>query len=74
MLGELRQLLIHGARSALRVGRAQRRPAQPVAPALKARRHTNVAAVALANKLARIAYVILATGLPYDPEKLVTTT
>jgi transposase len=69
----LRQLLIHGARSALRVAERKDDPLSRWATALKARRHSNVAAVALANRLARIAYAILTTGLPYDPEKLVAT-
>lgn len=36
---------------------------------LKGRRHTNVAAVALANKIARIAYAVITTGQPYDAAK-----
>jgi transposase len=69
----LRQLLIHGARSVLRVAEGKDDPLSRWATALKARRHSNVAAVALANRLARIAYAILTTHSPYDPEKLSST-
>ena len=37
------------------------------AKALQARRHTNVAVVAMANKMARVAYAVMTTGKPYDP-------
>ena len=36
--------------------------------ALAARRHINVAAVAMANKTARMAWVIMTKGVDYDPE------
>ena len=36
---------------------------------LQARRHHNVAAVALANKMARMAWVIMARGEDYIPER-----
>ena len=36
---------------------------------LKGRRHPNVAVVALANKIARIAYGVMTTGQPYDAAK-----
>jgi transposase len=63
----LRQLLIHGARAVLRwVERKDDRTSR-WATALKARRHTNIACVALANKIARVAYAVLTTGKPYDP-------
>ena len=63
----LRQLLIHGARAVLRWVERKDDPTSRWALALKGRRHTNVAAVALANKIARIAYAVLTTGQPYDP-------
>jgi len=44
-------------------------PTSRWAAGLKARRHANVAAVALANKIARIAYTVLTTGQPYNPAK-----
>ena len=54
----LRMLLIHGARSALRAGMTTSEPDDLRAWALevKSRRGFNVAAVALANKLARVAW------------------
>jgi transposase len=65
----LRQLLIHGARAVLRWVERKDDTTSRWATALKARRHPNVAAVALANKIARIAYTVLTTGQPYDPAK-----
>ena len=61
----LRYLLVHGARAvigrlseqATRLGRWLRK--------LLARAHPNVAVVALANKLARIAWAVLAKGVRY---------
>ena len=64
----LRTLLIHGARSALRVaGRRQDRRSRWVL-ATEARRGRNVAAVALANKNARTAWAVLARGVEFDAE------
>ena len=63
----LRQLLIHGARAVLRCVERKEDPTSRWATALKARRHTNVAGVAMANKIARIAYAVMTTGKPYDP-------
>src|SRR5262249_20370132 len=60
----LRRLLVHGARIVLT--RSKHPPA--CAQALLARRPTNVAIVALANKMARIAWALLAHGHRYDPE------
>ena len=63
----LRNLLIHGARALLRwVERKEDRTSRWAA-ALKARRHTNIAVVAMANKMTRIAYAVMTTGKPYDP-------
>lgn len=55
----LRTLLIHGARAVLRFGQAQP-DSQQWTERLLARRHKNVAAVALANKNARIVWALLA--------------
>jgi transposase len=57
----LRTLLIHGARSVLCHAKA------PTAwqTGIQARRPANVAAVALANKMARTAWAILAHAQPY---------
>jgi len=58
----LRKLLIHGARSALPVLAASATPLGEWLRALLQRVHKNVAVVALANKLARIAWVVLRRG------------
>lgn len=63
----LRTLLIHGARSALRW--ADEKPDKILRWALKLaeRRSFKVAAVALANKMARVIWAILAHGREYVP-------
>ena len=62
----LRALLIHGARSALhRAGRRSDRRSR-WAVAVETRRGANVAAVALANKNARVAWALLRHGESYD--------
>jgi transposase len=61
----LRTLLIHGARTVLNW---QRRPGRELDPWLKAllsRRAVNVVVVALANKMARIIWALLAHGRTY---------
>ena len=63
----LRNLLIHGARAVLRCVERKEDRTSRWATALKARRHTNIAVVAMANKIARIAYAVMTTGKPYDP-------
>jgi len=63
----LRNLLIHGARAVLRFVERKEDPTSRWATALKVRRHSNVAVVAMANKIARIAYAVMTTGKPYDP-------
>lgn len=67
----LRTLLIHGARSALL--RADGKDDRILRWALKLaeRRGYNVAATALANKLARIAWALLAHGRSYEPQGMV---
>ena len=65
----LRTLLIHGARAALPHLAARDNPLGRWLRGLRARCHHNVAVVALANKLARIAWAVLASGRPFDAEK-----
>ena len=65
----LRQLLIHGARAVMRWVERKSDALSRWATALRARRHNNIAVVALANKLARIAYAVLTSGQPYDPAR-----
>ena len=61
----LRTLLIHGARAVIRV--AERKPnADPWLKNLLARRHKNVAAVALANKNVRTIWALLAHDRDYQ--------
>ena len=65
--GYLRTLLVHGARSVLRVaGNKPNYETSWLAGLLK-RRHPNVAAVALANKNARIVWALLRHDRSYDP-------
>jgi len=60
----LRTLLIHGARSALR----QSKPSEHWGAALAERCHKNLAAVALANKNARIVWALLAHGRTFQAD------
>ena len=61
----LRSLLVHGARSAVYAGRNKEDRLSQWVIGLAARRHTNVVAVALANKNARTAWALLANGEAY---------
>lgn len=63
----LRQLLVHGARAAVRtVGQKPDALSQWIRD-LSARKHTNVVVVALANKTARMAWAMVAANSDYDP-------
>jgi transposase len=62
----LRKLLIHGARSALPALAASATPLGGWLRALLQRVHKNAAVVALANKLARIVWVVLRRGVAFD--------
>jgi transposase len=70
----LRTLLIHGARAVVRHARAKPERASAWLASVMARRNPNIAAVALANKNARIAWALLARGRDYQqsyrPERL----
>jgi transposase len=63
----LRTLLIHGARSALRSAGEKQDRMLRWAVRLAEKRGFNVAAVALANKLARVIWALLAHGREYVP-------
>ena len=65
----LRKLLIHGARSAMPSLLASATPLGGWLRGLVARVHKNAATVALANKLARIAWAVLRRGEPFDAAK-----
>ena len=66
----LRTLMIHGARSALRVAPGKTDRLSRWALALAERSHPNVAATALANKMARVAWAMLRHGTNYEPERV----
>jgi transposase len=63
----LRTLLIHGARAVIRVAKQKAGYADSWLARLIDRRHTNVAAVALATKNARIVWALLAHDRIYQP-------
>ncbi len=64
----VRMLLIHGARSALRAGHVTHAPddLRTWALALERRKGHNVAAVALANKLARVCWRVWRDQRPFE--------
>lgn len=63
----LRTLLIHGARSVLRVAARHTDPTTRWLKNVQVRRNANIAAVALANKHARIVWALLAPDRDYNP-------
>jgi len=65
----LRTLLIHGGRSVLRAAKTKKRPSRLEAWAIDRERVIghNKAAVAVANKLARLIWAVWTTGAPYEP-------
>ncbi len=69
----LRTLLIHGARSVLRGAKNKDDPRSRWLTGLAARRHKNVATVALANKNARIVWALLTRGGSYDSRQDMAT-
>ena len=64
----LRTLMIHGARSAVRVAVNKSTPTDRWSTGLLDRRHMNVASVARANKNARIVWALLAHGRDYNAD------
>lgn len=62
----LRTLMVHGARSAVRVAANKQTPTDSWTNQLGARRHINVVSVARANKNARVAWALLAHKRNYD--------
>jgi transposase len=65
----LRTLLIHGARTVLKYAPKKTDPLSRWVSAVAARRGFNRAAVALANKLARIAWALLAHDRTFQPQR-----
>ena len=61
----LRKILIHGARAAVLRIKRDRAPIGAWLDRLDARAHKNVVVVAMANKLARIAWAVLSSGNEY---------
>jgi transposase len=66
----LRKLLVHGARAVLQCRDKQSPGLSAWLNQLAARTHTNIVAVALANKMARIVWAVLAKGEAYRPPLL----
>lgn len=66
----LRKLFIHGARTVLHLIKDRSTPLARWVDQLKLRRHGNVAAVAMANKLARIAWAVLTKRERFDQAAL----
>jgi transposase len=64
----LRALLIHGARSLLRHLKGKSDPSSLWISGMLLRRHANVAAVAMANKIARTVWALLAHDREYRPD------
>lgn len=63
----LRALLVHGSRSVLKVVNGKEDPRSRWLQTLSERRNKNIAAVALANKNARIAWALLTKNRDYQP-------
>lgn len=66
----LRATLVAGATSVIRQVRAGKGPRSPWLLRLLQNKPAKLAAVALANKLARIAWKLMLTGEDYDPDRL----
>jgi len=67
----LRKLFIQGARAVMLRGTKQSVDLRTWIENIALRKHHNVVAVALANKMARIAWVVLARGEAYRPSLLI---
>ena len=65
----LRTLMVHGARSALRTANSKDDRLSQWVVRLAERSHPNVAAIALTNKIARMAWAMLRNGTDYQPER-----
>lgn len=63
----LRQLLVHGARAAVRAARSKDDSLSRWIQGLLAHKHSNVVTVALANKTARMAWALVRHDVDYDP-------
>lgn len=63
----LRQLLVHGARAAVRTAPNKHDPLSRWIQKLLVRKHKNVVIVALASKTARMAWAVLRYDMAYEP-------
>ena len=68
----LRQVLIHGARSVLRHVKKKTDGTSQWLKSLQKRRHNNIVAVALANKMARTVFSLLKKGEKFKPVDICT--
>lgn len=64
----LRTLMVHGARAVVHRARYKHDRLSRWVTSIAERRHVNVAAVALANKTARMAWALLRNQTDYDPD------
>ena len=64
----LRTLMIHGARSAVAAAKHKDDRLSRWVTGIATKRHPNIAAVALANKTARMAWAMLRNETDYDPD------
>jgi transposase len=66
----LRCLLIHGARAVVRSAHSKTDPLSQWVTRVKQRRGVHIATVALANKIARIAWAMTVNQTPYQPQRI----
>lgn len=64
----LRSLLVHGARAVIRTAQSKTDRLSTWVMRIATTRHPNIAAVALANKTARIAWAMMTKKTDYQPE------
>ncbi|HUO43595.1 MAG TPA: IS110 family transposase [Burkholderiales bacterium] len=64
----VRSLLVHGARAMIRTAKTKDDRLSQWGTRIATRRHPNIAAVAMANKTARIAWAMMTSGKDYQPE------
>ncbi len=64
----LRSLLVHGARSAVRTAKDKDDRLSRWVVNLQSRKHVNVVVEAMANKIGRMAWAIMAKDTDYDPD------
>lgn len=65
----VRSLLVHGARAMIRTAKTKDDRLSRWVMRIATTRHPNVAAVALANKTARMAWAMMKNGTDYQPDR-----